>query len=78
MKETILDAVNHVRAKNGLPRLNQFDPTARLREDIGLDSLDMAELTVRIEAVSGVDIFANRLVRTLGEIEAELANGARS
>jgi acyl carrier protein len=78
MKETILDAVNHVRTKNGLPPLNQFDPTARLREDIGLDSLDLAELTVRIEAASGVDIFANRLVRTLGEIEAELANGARS
>ena len=45
----------------------------RLREDIGFDSLDLAELTVRIEEAFEVDVFADGLVSTIGEIEAKLA-----
>ena len=39
-----------------------------LRNDIGLDSLDLAELTVRIEAEFDIDIFENGIVNTVGEV----------
>ena len=40
----------------------------RLREDLGMDSLDLAELTVKIEAECDIDIFADGLVNTVDEI----------
>jgi acyl carrier protein len=40
----------------------------KLRDDIGFDSLDLAELTVRIEAQFKVDIFEKGIISTVGEI----------
>lgn len=40
----------------------------RMREDLGMDSLDLAELTVKIEAEYDIDIFADGLVNTVDEI----------
>ncbi len=40
----------------------------RLREDLGLNSLELAILTVRIEAVYQVDVFERGLVATVGEV----------
>jgi acyl carrier protein len=45
--------------------------TTRLREDLGLDSLELAVLAVQIEAKFGVDVFANRVCRTVGDIESQ-------
>ena len=39
-----------------------------LTDDLGLDSLNLAELTVKIESEFGVDIFEKTIVRTFGEI----------
>jgi acyl carrier protein len=43
-----------------------------LRAELGFDSLDLAELTVRIEKETGIDIFADSFVLTVGEILAKL------
>ena len=43
-----------------------------LKSDIGFDSLDMAELTVRIEAEYDIDIFGEGVVSTIGEIMEKL------
>ena len=40
----------------------------RLREDLNLDSFDLAELTVKIEDEFDIDIFEDGLVLTVGEI----------
>lgn len=69
---TLLSVVNQVQANKRRPLLEGLRPETRLREDIGFDSLDLAELTVRIEEAFGVDIFAAGVVRTAGEIEARL------
>ncbi len=45
---------------------------SRLREDLGLDSLQLAVLTVKIEAEFGVDVFADGVVTTVGEIEEKI------
>ena len=47
--------------------------TSRLREDLGLDSLELAILTVKLEAEFGVDVFAEGIVATAGEVEARIS-----
>ena len=78
MKDEILKAVNFIKAKNGAPHLTKFEDSLRLGEDLGFDSLAMAELTVRLEAISGVDIFENGVVKTLGEVKERLEGGVQS
>lgn len=50
-----------------------YSADLRLREDLGFDSLELAVLTAKIEADFGVDIFADGIVRTVGDIETKLA-----
>jgi acyl carrier protein len=69
---TLLTVVNQVLANKRRPEISTLPPQTRLREELGFDSLDMAELTVRLEEAFGVDIFAAGVVRTAGEIEARL------
>lgn len=42
--------------------------STRLREDLGLDSLQLAQLTVEIEDRFDIDIFENGMVSTVGQI----------
>lgn len=54
--------------------LNLLNKDTHLKDDLGLDSLELAELTVRIEDQFGVDIFADGLVATIGEVLQKLNN----
>jgi acyl carrier protein len=71
-EKTLLRVVNTVRANKGLEALLLLTPDQDLRRDLGFDSLDLAELTVRLEAETGVDVFANGLVATVGEVIRQL------
>lgn len=44
----------------------------KLRDDIGFDSFDLAQLTVLIEEEFDVDIFEDGIVETIGEIVEKL------
>ena len=68
MEATVLNIVNQVLTNRGKNPVTQLQVTDNLRTDIGFDSLDLAELTVRIEAEYDVDIFENGLIQTIGEI----------
>jgi len=68
MIESLLNIVNIVLANRGKKMANSISPTSNLRYDLGFDSLDLAELTVRIEADYDVDIFEGGIVNTIGEI----------
>lgn len=61
----IIDTVLKNRGKNSTDLITE---ESHLRNDIGFDSLDLAELTVRIEAEYDIDIFEDGLVNTVGEI----------
>ena len=78
----LLSFVNYVRGGRGLPPLPVPGAGADLRRDLQLDSLDLAELTVRIQDKFGVDVFATGVVRTWGEllqrVEAYVARTGRS
>lgn len=43
-----------------------------LTSDLGLDSFNLAQLTVIIESEFGIDIFEKKVVRTVGEILDQL------
>lgn len=73
--DQLLNVVNTVRANKSLPALPELHAGMRLREDLGFDSLDLAELTARIDAQFGVDVFADGLVFTVGEIAERLRRG---
>lgn len=64
----LLGAVNRIRARRTLQPLARLPLEFRLREDCGFDSMDLAELAVRVEDRFGVDIFADGPVRSVGEV----------
>lgn len=64
--------INEVRTNKQLEPIAVLTPVLRLHADIGFESLDLAELTVRIEERFGVDVFADGLVHTVGEIQEKI------
>ena len=47
---------------------------SHLRDDLGLDSFDLALLTVLIEDKFGIDIFEKEIIQTVGEIIKKIEN----
>ena len=70
----LANIVNTILSNKGQVNIERLTRSIKLREDLNFDSLDLAELTVRIEAQFGVDIFENGLVNTIGEILDKLSN----
>lgn len=66
--ETLNNIINTVLKNRGKQEVASINENSHLRNDIGMDSLDLAELTVRIEAEYDVDIFEDGIVNTVGEI----------
>lgn len=72
MKEIVLGIINDIRASKNLAPVTTLNEDNTLRDDLGLTSFDLAELTVRIEDEFDIDIFEDGLVNTIGEIYAKL------
>ena len=66
--------INTVLENRGKSQMTAISELSNLRNDCGLDSLDLAELTVRIEAEYDVDIFEDGVVTTIGEILRKINN----
>ena len=72
MEKKILEIMNTVLDNRDKKKLTTLSPEMHLRNDIGFDSLDLAELTVRIEAEYDIDIFEDGIVNTVSEILGKL------
>lgn len=72
MQKQVIQIINIIQSNRGRKAILELSPELRLRDGIGFDSLDLAELTVRIENEFGVDIFEDGLVETVGEILEKL------
>lgn len=72
METKVLEIINDIRAAKLMNALYTLNATDNLRNDLGLTSLDLAELTVRIEDEFDIDVFEDGLVNTVGEIYAKL------
>lgn len=68
VEKQLSSLVNTVLLNRGKKTIENMTSLSSLRNDIGFDSLDLAELTVRIEAEFGIDIFEDGIVNTIGEI----------
>jgi acyl carrier protein len=64
----LLDIINKVLSNNDLKTIDQLDPHLRMREDLDMDSITIAELTVRVEDEYGIDVFEDGMIYTLGDI----------
>ncbi len=68
MESKLLEIFNTVLLNRAKGEISEIKEGMHLRDDIGFDSLDLAELTVRIEAEFDVDIFEDGYVSTVGEV----------
>ncbi len=73
MENKILRILNVVLENRGKKNIEIFRPELDLRKDLELDSLDLAELTVRIESEFDIDIFENGNTNTLKEVIEKLS-----
>lgn len=73
--ETLLEVINVIRNNKGLVPLTEIRAEMKLRDDIGFDSLDLAELTARLYEQHRVDVFAAGLLFTVGEVDRRLCDG---
>lgn len=66
--DKLLDIINIILKNRGKPTQKQISEDTDLRTDLGFDSLDLAELTARIEAEFDVDIFEDGIVFKISDI----------
>lgn len=72
-EKELLSAVNAVLTNNGRPPVDSLAAGSDLRADLGLDSFDLAELAVRLQAKFDVDVFEGGGVRTPAQILEKLS-----
>lgn len=72
MKQKVLEIINDIRAAKEMSPVIELRVEENLRNDLGLTSFDLAELTVRIEDEFDIDIFEDGLVNTIGEVYVKL------
>lgn len=74
MKVKVLEIINDIRGKKGLEAVEDLVEGMSLRDDLGMDSFELAELTVRIEDEFGVDIFEDEIIYSVDELLNKLSN----
>ena len=70
--DELLVVINVILEGKDSPAITALNESASLRDDVGLDSFDLAELTARVEQKCGVDIFADGVVESVGEVLSRL------
>ena len=56
MEQVVLNIINSIREAKNESAVSMLKAEDKLREDLGLTSFDLAELTVRIEDEYGIEI----------------------
>jgi acyl carrier protein len=70
--EKIVQLIQAVRQSTGRDPLPAIAESDSLVQTLRFDSLDLAELAVRIEAEFGVDVFARGIPETVGDLARRL------
>ena len=68
IKFMLLNIINEIRIDKNEDKISYLDDSLLLRENLDLDSFDLAILTAKIEDKYNVDIFEDGIVQTIGEI----------
>jgi acyl carrier protein len=67
MKRSLLEIINEVLSESDT-KVEAISTDMDLRNDLGMDSMNLAYLTVLIEDEYGIDIFADGLVSKVSDI----------
>jgi acyl carrier protein len=67
-EEKVMEIINKILEKKEKALIKKIKREDSLREDLEMDSLDLAELTVRIEDEFGIDVFEEGIIDKVGEI----------
>ena len=67
--EIILNLIDENGIESSVKEINEF---TSLTDDLGLDSFNLAQLTVELESEFGVDIFENGVISNVGDILKQL------
>lgn len=70
----LLQMINGIRKGAGRAELQQLLPDQKLQQDLELDSLQLAEMTVLIESKFGVDVFEDGIVTTVQDVLTGIQN----
>ena len=68
--------INEIREDAGRDQVTDILDQSNLREDLDFDSLELAVLTVRLEARFRVDVFEDGMVQTVGEVLQKISKKA--
>lgn len=72
-REFLKSVINDIlEEKDDADSVNSLDDSMSLTNDLGLDSLDLAEMTVRLEDQYGIDVFEDDIVDEIGEVMEKL------
>tara|TARA_B100001113_G_scaffold307747_1_gene269564 strand:+ start:598 stop:831 length:234 start_codon:yes stop_codon:yes gene_type:complete len=72
-KEKIIELILNIMKENNIKISNvQINESTLLTNDLGLDSFNLAQLTVEIESEFGIDIFENEVISSVGDILKQL------
>lgn len=75
MENELLKIINGIYKRNGKRIILVLDRGMSLRNDLGFDSIDLAELTVKIEDKFGVDIFEDTIVDSISDVIKKIQEG---
>ena len=73
MEEKVIEIIKNILKENEIePIVEEINDSTILTDGLGLDSFNLAQLTVEIESEFGVDIFENGVISTVGDIFKQL------
>ena len=73
MKEKVIEIIINILKENDIElTVSHINDSTTLTNDLGLDSFNLAQLTVEIESEFGVDIFENGVISNVGDILSQL------
>lgn len=72
-RESLKSIINDIlQEKDDASTVDSLNDSMSLTNDLGLDSLDLAEMTVRLEDEYGIDVFEEDVVDEIGEVLEKL------
>ena len=72
MRSELFKIINDIRINKGETIVDKIEDSDNLRDDLGFNSFDLAELTVKVEDKFEIDIFENGIVNTIKEVLEKL------
>ena len=72
-REYLKSIINDIlQEKDDASTVDSLNDSMSLTNDLGLDSLDLAEMTVRLEDEYGIDVYEEDVVDVIGEVLEKL------